>query len=109
MKSFTILLFAISLLLVPLHHAGTINEIEDSNSSEMINKDVLLDNAKKLFDQGRQFLKKHRYGFDEETLLLYLAQLGEIEILIQQIKLTSNQERLKHFKEQLDIHQNTID
>ncbi|KAH7639032.1 hypothetical protein DERF_006111 [Dermatophagoides farinae] len=107
MKSFMILITILSLAeYFPFHHAGNINRIIDNSwiVTENVAKDDLIKNAKELLGHGPQFYEKHRYNTDEKIILLYLAELAELEILIEQIESTSKQERLQRYEKQLNIH-----
>ncbi|KAH9426072.1 hypothetical protein DERP_007012 [Dermatophagoides pteronyssinus] len=71
----------------PSNHAGI--------ATKEIDKDELISEVEKLLERGQKFVDQHRYDSDEKLILLYLAEMAEIEILLSKIEMTSKQERLK--------------
>nr|XP_027204915.1 microtubule-associated protein RP/EB family member 1-like [Dermatophagoides pteronyssinus] len=84
-------------------------ESPKTTTPKEIDKQELISEAKDIFEHGQKILAQHRYNSNKETLLLYCAELAEIEILQERIESTSKQERLKSYKLQLEEHHKTMD
>ncbi|XP_027204915.2 uncharacterized protein LOC113798557 isoform X2 [Dermatophagoides pteronyssinus] len=84
-------------------------ELPKTTTPKVIDKQELISEAKDIFEHGQKILAQHRYNSNKETLLLYCAELAEIEILQERIESTSKQERLKDYKLKLEEHHKTMD
>lgn len=73
-----------------------------------IDKHELITKTKDILTNGQKFVDQYRYNSDERLIILYLAEMAEIEILLSKIQMTSKQERLKDYKQELMIYEETM-